>query len=55
MKQTNNQGRSTRKVVVLPAAGYHGSHIIGSGYTNGTARLEGNSYCKSSCYGRYSG
>ena len=46
MKTQNNQGRSTRKVVVLPAAGYHGSHIIGNGNRNNSTPLGNGAYCR---------
>lgn len=51
MKTQKNQGRSTRKVVMLPTAPYRESHIIN--VDNRGVSLGNGSYAKASNYGKY--
>ena len=51
MKTQKNQGRSTRKVVVLPEASYRQSHIID--VDNRGVSLGNGAYAKASYYSKY--
>lgn len=51
MKTQKNQGRSTRKVVVLPTASYRESHI--TDLDSRGVPLGNGSYAKASNYGKY--
>ena len=46
MKTQKNQGRSTRKTVIIPTQYYQDSHIIGSGYRNNSTPLGNGAYCR---------
>lgn len=51
MKTQENQGRSTRKVVVRPTASYRESHIIN--VDNRGVSLGNGAYAKTSYYSEY--
>lgn len=49
--KTQNEGHSTRKVVVLPESSYQESHVIN--VDDHYAPLDNGSYAKASTYSKY--